>query len=366
MKNFLFHEAIEQNHETTALYDQNWRVFDTDRNYWREEVRQGRLKRPRIDLFLYHYLTLMHGEVILDTQLFDSFKSFFRTTNGRCAAKHMALFRTYADAYRGFESYPRNSREELFFYRLLQFDISTLHPLMLEICKRYATPEDQSKRVQVMRDIESFIVRRMVCELTPKNYNRFFTDLISKARKADNFSPAFFRSTLLAETAETSLWPDDDTFKGAWERLDFYKRLKKSKSRVILEAIEREMYNEKSGRVEFDRNLTLEHLLPQEPTLDAWPLPCNMADEYAVELAKKTRRDALHKIGNLTLLTQKLNSSVSNGPWAAKVDAILLHSPLNLNRPFKGVTTWNENAIQTRTKALFEVALRVWPRPLNE
>lgn len=365
VKNFLFHEAIEQNHETTALYDQNWRVFDTDRNYWREEVRQGRLKRPRIDLFLYHYLTLMHGEVILDTQLFDSFKSFFRTTNGHCAAQHMALFRTYADAYRGFESYPRNSREELFFYRLQQFDISTLHPLMLEICKRYATPEDQPKRVQVMQDIESFIVRRMVCELTPKNYNRFFTDLISKAREADDFSPAFLRSSLLAETAETSLWPTDDAFKGAWESLDFYKRLKKSKSRVILEAIEREMYDEKSGKVEFDRMLTLEHLLPQEPTLVDWPLPCDMTNEYAVELAKKTRRDNLHKIGNLTLLTQKLNSSVSNGPWANKADEILLHSPLNLNRPFNGVTTWTEKDIQARTATLFKVAARVWPRPLE-
>jgi hypothetical protein len=364
VKNFLFHEAIEQNHETTALYDQHWRVFDTDRNYWREEVRQGRLKRPRIDLFLYHYLTLMHGEVILDTQLFDSFKSFFRTTNDHCTAKHMALFRTYADAYRGFESYPRNSREELFFYRLQQFDISTLHPLMLEICKRYAAPEDQPKRLQVMQDIESFIVRRMVCELTPKNYNRFFTDLISKARKADDFSPTFLRSTLLAETAETSLWPTDDAFSEAWKGLDFYKRLKKSKTRVILEAIEREMYNEKSGKVEFDRILTLEHLLPQEPTLGDWPLPCDMTDEYAVELAKKTRRDNLHKIGNLTLLTQKLNSLVSNGPWIAKVDEILLYSPLNMNRPFKDVTTWTEKAIQDRTKALFEVATRVWPRPV--
>jgi hypothetical protein len=133
---------------------------------------------------------------------------------------------------------------------------------------------------------------------------------------------------------------------------------------VILEAIEREMYNDKSGKVEFDRILTLEHLLPQEPTLGEWPLPCDMTDEYAVELAKKTRRDNLHKIGNLMLLTQKLNSSVSNGPWQAKVGEILLHSPLNLNRLFKDVTTWTEKDIQTRTEALFEAAVRVWPRPL--
>lgn len=363
VKNFLFHEAIEQKHDTQALYDQHWRVFDTDRNYWREEVRQGRLKRPRLDLFLYHYLTLMHGDVILDTELFDRFKTFFRTTNGHCAAKHMAMFRAYADAYRGFETYPRNSREELFFYRLQEMDISTLHPLMLEICKRYAATEAQAVRVQVMQDIESFVVRRMVCELTPKNYNRFFADLINKARKADDFSPHFFRTTLLAETAETSLWPSDDAFREAWLDLSFYKRLKKSKTRMVLEAIEREMYNEKSGRVEFDRNLTLEHLLPQEPNDADWPLHCDPKDEPAVDAARRARRDVLHKIGNLTLLTQKLNSSVSNGAWSKKVDDILTHSPLNLNRPFKNVAKWGEAAIEQRSRDLFEVALKVWPRP---
>jgi hypothetical protein len=363
VKNFLFHEAIAQNHDTLDLYEKHWRVFDAERNYWREPVRQGRLKRPRLDLFLYHYLTLMNGEVILDTQLFDSFKRFFKTTNGHCAAKHMAMFRGYANTYRDFENYPRNSREELFFYRLQQMDVGTLHPLMLEICNRHAKTEDQPKRVQVMEDVESFLVRRLVCELSPKNYNRFFTELISKARKANDFSPEFIRSTLLAETADTSLWPDDAAFRTAWVELSFYKRVKQTKTRMILEALEREMYDEKAGHVEFDRNLTLEHLLPQEPHANDWPLPADPANEKAVEAAKKTRRDLLHTIGNLTLVTKKLNSSMSNGPWGRKVHEILLHSPLKLNRPFKDVESWTETRIEDRTKQLLSVALRVWPRP---
>jgi hypothetical protein len=362
VKNFLFHEAIEQKHDTTALYDQNWRVFDTDRSYWREEVRQGRLKRPRIDLFLYHYLTLMRGETILDTQLFDSFKTFFRTTHEHSASNHMGLFRTYADSYRGFDQYPRNSREELFFYRLQEMDISTLHPLMLEICKRYAGNDARPQRVQVMEDIESFLVRRMVCELTPKNYNRFFSELINKARKADDFSPQFFRSTLLAETAETSIWPTDDAFREAWMELRFYKRLRKAKTRLILEAIEREMYDGKTEKVEFERGLTLEHLLPQEWERH-WPLPCPPEDEKAVSDAAHRRRDVLHLIGNLTLLTKKLNPSVSNGAWLKKRDAILVHSALNLNRPFNDVADWTEDTIQARSKTLFAHALRIWRRP---
>jgi hypothetical protein len=73
VKNFLFRKALEQGHDTDALYERYWRPFDTERAFWREKTRQGRLKRPRIDLYLYHYVTYMLGEVVLDTQLFDSF-----------------------------------------------------------------------------------------------------------------------------------------------------------------------------------------------------------------------------------------------------------------------------------------------------
>jgi hypothetical protein len=40
----------------------------------------------------------------------------------------------------------------------------------------------------------------------------------------------------------------------------------------------------------------------------------------------KVRESVLHVIGNLTLLTEKLNPSVSNGPWSKKRPAILEHS----------------------------------------
>jgi len=363
VKNFLFHEAIEQGHSTQVLYDRHWREFDTEREYWRREVRQGRLKRPRLDLFLYHYLTLMHGEVILDTQLFDRFKAFFQKTHDHCAEKHMSLFRSYADTYRSFDRFPRNSREELFFYRLQQLDISTLHPLMLEICNRYAAPEDQEKRVRIMEDIESFLVRRLVCQLSTKNYNRFFTEFINRLRQTNDFSPSNVRDILASETAETSVWPTDAMFKTAWTEIAFYKRIRSTKTRMILEAIERSMYNEKSERVDFERSLTLEHLMPQESNPKHWPLPCDSKDEKAIEEAMNARRRVIHGIGNLTLLTQKLNSSISNGPWGEKVKEILRYTRMNLNHSLSAVDQWSEESIKDRAGKLFARALAIWPRP---
>src|SRR3954468_1314570 len=66
------------------------------------------------------------------------------------------------------------------------------------------------------------------------------------------------------------------------------------------------------------------------------------------------RRNALAQtIGNLTVVTQPLNSAVSNGPWAAKKPAILAASLLPLNQQLYGVEQWDEMAIEARSEALF-------------
>lgn len=75
------------------------------------------------------------------------------------------------------------------------------------------------------------------------------------------------------------------------------------------------------------------------------------------------RERMLHNIGNLTLLTRKLNPAVSNAAWSQKLPAILEHSGLNLNRKLQHEIEWNEERIRLRSQALFEVACRIWPRP---
>jgi hypothetical protein len=59
IKNFLFRMAQIQGLNPDKLNAQYWKEFDREVSFWREEVRQGRLRRPRYDLFVQHYLTLM-------------------------------------------------------------------------------------------------------------------------------------------------------------------------------------------------------------------------------------------------------------------------------------------------------------------
>jgi len=67
----------------------------------------------------------------------------------------------------------------------------------------------------------------------------------------------------------------------------------------------------------------------------------------------------------LTLLTEKLNPTVSISAWTIKRPQIHLHSVLQMNKPLYDVEDWNEEVIKQRTQELFEFAVNVWPRPIQ-
>jgi hypothetical protein len=237
----------------------------------------------------------------------------------------------------------------------------------LEVFKRYHNAEFRQEFDQILVDLESYLVRRAICELTTKNYNDLVVRLIKQLRTTDDFSSQPIRNFLLGQTADTGRWPDDDEFRKNWMSMPFYKAIKRSKCRMILEALELASYHGKTEKVEVERKLTIEHLMPVSwekhwPIVMDNPADSEYPDLVESQLAPDRRNEAIHRIGNLTLLTRELNPSVSNGPWLKKRDEILKHSALNLNRPFQGVQTWDEAAIEKRSAALFDVAKKIWPR----
>jgi hypothetical protein len=360
VKNYLFRRAEIEQEDTRRLYDLYWHKFDAEKGYWRKEVRQGRLKRPRLDLFLSHFLTLQRREEVIISQLFSAYRDFIVESNSGSAADHMRLFASYAGVYESFEQFPPDSREGLFFYRLDELDTTTVLPLLLEVVKRYNAPEHREELRQILCDLESFVVRRTVCELTVKHYNRFFVDLLKELHDANDFSGSIIRRFLLRQESDISRWPNDDEFRKAWLDLLFYKRLKR-KTRMVLEALEIALHTGKTEKLTIESRLTVEHLMPREWERH-WPLSAPDGTPEAAELAER-RNTLLHTIGNLTLLTKELNPSVSNGPWDRKLEGILKHSALNLNRTLP--KRWDEAAIQARTEALFKTALKVWPYPVE-
>ncbi len=358
IKNFLFQSADLKNENVELLYEKYWNPFDKDSAFWREEVRQGRLKRPRIDLFLQHYLTLMKGDEVPATHLFAEFRDLARKQPTITAKDHLKSIHSYGAIFQKFMSgFSPDSPEGRFFYRLNELDTTTVFPVLLEVFKRAdGTPSDEVR--SVLGDLESFLVRRMICGLTTKNYNILMRSLIQHLQSKDTFSAQEVRDFLLSQDAESTRWPKDDEFEKAWLNRPFYDVLTRARVRIVLEALELEMYTGKSEKITIHDKLTIEHVLPQEWEAH-WPLPVGVP----VEEATKRRESLLHTIGNLTLVTDKLNPAMSNGAWPNKKAALGEHSSLAMNRKLIALEEWSEAAVETRSKELLDLAKKIWPRP---
>ncbi len=360
VKNFLFHRAQGQEVDMYKLYRDYWQVFDDEREYWRKEIRSGRLKRPRLDMFLGHYLTMLRGEETLVSQLFTTYRDMVSDSGSIDVREQMEHFRRYADVYRSFDSFPWTTREGEFFYRLEQMDTSTVYPVLLEVFHMWGDKPD--KLGSILADIESYLVRRAVCGLTTRGYNKVFAELVKFQRQRDDFSPVALRGFLVAQTSDAARWPDDAEFESAWMTTDFYHGIHRATARMVFESLESALYTGKTEWVDIDRHLTIEHILPREWEKN-WPLPTPADDPIACQQARQKRESLLHRAGNLTLVTKKLNPALSNGPWTKKRREILKHSALNLNRVLDEYEDWNETAIEGRTVDLYKLALRIWGYP---
>src|ERR1039458_923921 len=86
-----------------------------------------------------------------------------------------------------------------------------------------------------------------------------------------------------------------------------------------------------------------------------WPLPANGDPE--------TRELRINQLGNLTLTSGSLNSSLSNGTWEAKRPALVQHSLLALNQQVAVHENWDEDSIKRRGRELAEQVCGLWPGP---
>src|SRR5262249_9291739 len=112
--------------------------------------------------------------------------------------------------------------------------------------------------------IESWLVRRTVCRLTTKDYNRLFLDLLGRLASDSEDVGTTTTDFLASQTAAARLWPSDEQVVDACRSVPMYSVLTRSRLRMILEAIEDSLRSPKTEDEFVTRGrLTIEHILPQ-------------------------------------------------------------------------------------------------------
>ena len=315
---------------------------------------------------MHQYLTMQRRDDVQVGKLYAEYRAFADKTE-LSTVEQLGAIRRYGDIYRSLDHLSVGSVEETFMYRLRQMDVATVMPFVLRLMGDTSMADED--RAAIMKDLESFLVRRMVCQLTTKAYNKLFVDLL-KITDEKGLTPQVVHSQLLAWTDPTTQWPDDETFHAAWVDQRAYGWIAQARIRMVFEALEPVVRSDMAENVMLIQEaLTIEHLLPQSWSAH-YPLPAGVD----TETARMERERLLHTFGNLTLLTQRLNPSVSNGAWAnvnaqgvdrGKRAEILRHSNLGINSMLLDYEAWDETAIRSRGEVLFKAAKKLWPYPGN-
>lgn len=360
VKNFLFRSAQQCGADVEQLHAKYWESFDVEDNYWRKEIGVGRIKRARIDVFLQYYLALQKQDEVQMGELFQEYQEFAERNKEKGIEWQLEEFHRFAQHFKQFSETPIESRTGIFFDRLGKMQTTTVFPFLLGL---YDKVDNENDRLPILEDLESYLVRRMVCRLTTQGYNRLFLDLVADLSKNGSYTSEGVRGFLLSQSAESSKWPTDDEFRNAWLNVPLYSQITRPRLRLILYALDAALQTSKTESYTLKKGLTVEHLLPQHWKAH-WPMGVNEGEEPSEFAEREHRRNQLlHTIGNLTLLTNSLNPNVSNGSLKKKKAAILRHSAINLNRFLSEETEWDEDRIIARGECLFEKAINTWSYP---
>ncbi|MDT0276663.1 DUF262 domain-containing protein [Blastococcus goldschmidtiae] len=363
VKNLLFQTAQIQQLDVASLYKQYWRPLDED--YWRELTAQGRLYRPRIDVFLNYWLVMKLLREVPADRIFIDFRDQVAASRARELPELLAEVAADAAVFSSLDSLPAGSAPARFYYRVIRaLDTRSVMPVFLWLMRWSAEELPLEQRDKALNAIESWLVRRTLARLTGKNVNLVVLELL---RALDEAGPADAGDRterfLVEQTADSRLWPRDELIRESLATAPVYTSLVRARVRMLLEALEDDLRTAYGEGQPAPRELTVEHILPQK-WRENWPLS---PDDLAGAIA---RDRLLHVLGNLTLVSGGLNPALSNRPWTrddgkGKRDYLLEHSALKLNA--KLVTqhheAWTEDDIRARTTALTERVLTLWPRP---
>lgn len=358
VKNFVFQRLEAEGVDTRRAYAEDW-SFES--KFWDTEIGVGRYNVSRSSLFLNQWLVARLGEEIGPKSTFARFKHYVDHECGQKMSELLPLIKEQADVYQQWtlaaaEKDRALTATEMAVYRMSAAGVEVLKPVLLWLHDpELEIPTDVA--TEVIAATESWVVRRQLLRLNSGDLGRVVTDLIRTHRSSPPETLAErVRAHLTRLASASTYWPGDDEIRAGLLTENAYRRFPRGRLRMLLEAVE------DSLRIAYKyppvprRGYPIEHVLPQK-----WE------QHWAVEeLEDQLNRGAhVHRLGNLTLLTESLNSSVSNGPWAHKRDKIARYDVFLMNRHFQRPATeiWDEDRIDARTQTMIDALLATWPVP---
>ena len=367
LKNYFF------NRDDIEKYNEYWKeVFEKDeetKNYWDREIIAGRLRRTFIDLFFFAYLQIKIQETDFKVKaedkdayakvehLFESYKNFIKSYLSNNKEAILSEIKEYALLFK------KNFNYEILGEELTQdfgidrintiifgLDTTTLIPYTLYILRNIS---DETTKNELFGIIETYIMRRMITHSNTKNYNQLFTDKLINNRV---LSKQEFLDYIEKRDDKVNYLPTDEELEKGFNSSILINK----QSAGILYLIESKIRNEKDSTALLGINkYSLEHLMPKK-----WR---NNWDKLSSKESEINRDRKLLTLGNLTIITQSLNSSIRDSKWEDKLKGknkkgglTEYSGGLKTISQFLEYPEWDEKTIEERALFLYEKAKQIW------
>lgn len=179
-----------------------------------------------------------------------------------------------------------------------------------------------------------------IAEAENKVIERLFSEIAIKIREKEiNNSEEIIRYL-------RKYYISDDVFKSIFIK----KEVRKAKlARYILEKIENFIDVDKE---KFSNKITVEHILPKTLNKE-W-------EEY-VNKNNMDPEEFVNRLGNMTLLSEKVNRKTQNDFFIKKRDEFYIKmTKLKINEPLKNIESWTSMDIETRQEWFARHAVNIW------
>lgn len=226
------------------------------------------------------------------------------------------------------------SAKKIYLLALKTLNVAKCYPLLLRGKKILS-----DKNFDLLsKAIECITFRHAIIRRDPKELERLYYTLLAKFKSESDLD------AIIEDIKQHPTMKLEDKFKAGF----CIASPKPTISKMILERIvasHQESVDSKKG------DSWLEHIMPQKPKGE-W-LKIKEVDSELYEFS-------LNRLGNLTLLQNKLNITASNKDFKTKKSDYYSKSRLNITCDLLNYDAWNHDTIDTRQDTIYELAKDIW------
>ncbi len=219
---------------------------------------------------------------------------------------------------------------------------AVMYPFLMQLTKAMSQEEvPETKGVEVMQLLESFVVRRAVCGIEPTGLHAVFKRLW---RDCEGTIDAQVVERVIRDH-HTVAWPSDEQFAQAIRERELY-------GTGIVRHVLYSWCESVGGELApLTREIEVEHVLPQNPKPE-W-----FNNRFDTESHKRF----LNVLANLLLLTRKLNGDLANEPYRVKRPIYQDDAGFKATRKFaETYEEWNVEQASARASLLADWAVSRW------